>query len=316
MKLKVSIVLVSVIITYFLQSCGSMTNQEISDDGNLFTMDWGGYERQYLVHFPPKEQMNKALPILFNIHGGGGTAKKTPSLTFGRFNDLADKDGFIVVYPEGIDKNWNDGRILEGERAWEENIDDVGFIIAIIDQLKKDYMIDSGKIFTTGMSNGGFMSSRLICDRSDVFKGAAIVTATLSTNYLPKCNPTNPVAVMIMNGTDDKIVPYNGGEVEVFKKVRGKIISTDDYVDFWKNKNKCVDKLPTVTVPDIHNDGTSVSIDTYSNCELESALVLYRIEGGGHTWPGGNQYLGEWLIGKTSQEINACDEIWAFFKDL
>lgn len=316
MNLRASSLLLSLSIALFLQSCGSISNQEINDEGTMYKMDYDGYERQYLVHFPPKEKMNKDLPILFHIHGGGGVAKTTPSLSFGRFNDLADKEGFIVVYPEGVDKNWNDGRRLEGEQTWEENIDDVGFIVAIVEQLKKDYSIDSDKIFTSGMSNGGFMSSRLICDRSDVFSGAAIVTATLSTTYLPKCNPTNPVAVMIMNGTDDKLVPYDGGEIKVFKKRRGEIVSTDDYVDFWKNKNACTEKIPTITLPDVYDDGTIVSIDTYENCEQGGALVLYKIEGGGHTWPGGKQYLGEWLIGKTSNEIIACDEIWNFFKNL
>lgn len=316
MNPKLTTLLLGLSIAFFLQSCGSISNQEINDDGTTFTMDWDGYERLYLVHFPPKEKMTKALPVLFHIHGGGGTAKTTPSLTLGRFNDLADKEGFIVVYPEGVDKNWNDGRKLEGEQAWEEDIDDVGFIVAIVEQLKKDYSIDSDKVFTSGMSNGGFMSSRLICDRSDIFSGAAIVTATLSTDYLPKCNPTNPVAVMIMNGTEDKLVPYDGGEIKVFKKRRGVIVSTNDYVDFWKNKNACTEKIPTVTLPDVYDDGTIVSIDTYENCQQGGALVLYKIEGGGHSWPGGKQYLGEWLIGKTSNEINACDEIWNFFKNL
>lgn len=316
MNCKIKTLLLSFTMALLLSSCGSIFNQEINDEGKLFTMNRDGYERIYLVHFPPKEKMNKPLPLLFHLHGGGGTAKNTPSLTFGRFNDLADSEGFIMVYPDSVDKNWNDGRILEGEQAWKENIDDVGFIVAIVEELKKHYNIDSDKIFTSGMSNGGFMSSRLICDRSDIFSGAAILTATLSTSYLPKCNPTNPVAVMIMNGTEDKLVPYNGGEVMVFNKPRGEIISTDDYVDFWKNKNECTTKEPTITLHDVYDDGTIVKIDTYENCETGSALVLYKIEGGGHTWPGGKQYLGKWLIGNTSNEINACDEIWHFFKDI
>ncbi len=311
--LSFSLILIFVLL---LQSCGSISNQDISNGSNLFTMSKDGYERRYLVHFPPKEKMDKALPILFHIHGGGGTSIMTPSLTFGRFNELADKEGFIVVYPEGVDKNWNDGRTLEGEQTWEEDIDDVGFIVAIVEALEKDYKIDFDRIFTSGMSNGGFMSSRLICDRSDIFSGAAILTATLSITYLPKCNPINPVAVMIMNGTDDKLVPYDGGEIKVFKKRRGEIVSTDDYVEFWKNKNKCISKEPTITLPDVYDDTTIVKIDKYKDCETGSALVLYKIEGGGHTWPGGKQYLGKWLIGNTSNEINACDEIWDFFKNI
>ena len=314
MNLKVTKFLLSLTMAYLLQSCGSIPTQG-TDSTMQFTMNWDGYERLYLVHFPPEKKTDKALPVLFHIHGGGGTAKTTPSLTFGRFNELADEEGFIMVYPEGIDKNWNDGRVLEGEQTWEEDIDDVGFIVAIVDELKKNYSIDSNRIYTSGMSNGGFMSSRLICDRSDIFSGAAILTATLSSTYLPKCNPTEPVTVLIMNGTEDKLVPYDGGEIKVFKKRRGEIVSTDDYVNFWKNKNKCTTKRPTITLPDRYDDGTIVSIDEYENCEPGSALVLYKIEGGGHTWPGGKQYLGKWLIGNTSDEINACDVIWEFFNN-
>lgn len=308
--------LLSTSIAFILFSCGSISNQEINEDDILHTMDWDDYERRYIVHLPPKELMNKPLPILFHLHGGGGVAKTTPNLTFGRFNELADQEGFIVVYPEGVGRNWNDGRSLEGEQTWEENVDDVGFIVAIVDELKKNYTVDADKIFTSGMSNGGFMSSRLICDRSDIFSGAAILTATLSTTYLAKCNPTNPVAVMIMNGTEDKLVPYDGGQVKVFKKTRGEIVSTDDYIEFWKEKNNCTEQKPVIRIDNNPDDGTSLSLVAYENCSQKGALVLYKISGGGHTWPGGKQYLGEWLIGKTSQEVNACDEIWNFFKNL
>lgn len=154
-----------------------------------YKMDFDGRERSYIVHLPPKEKMNGPVPLIFHLHGGRGTAKGTSGLTFGRFNELADRDGFIVVYPNAIDKNWNDGRKLEDELAWKEDIDDVGFITAIVNDLKQKYKIDSQRIFTTGMSNGGFMSSRLLCDRADIFRGGAILTASLSKDYMPKCDP-------------------------------------------------------------------------------------------------------------------------------
>ena len=257
-------------------------------------MEFDGRERSYIVHLPPKEKMNGPLPLLFHLHGGGGTAKGTPGLTFGRFNTLADRDGFIVVYPNAINKNWNDGRKLENVLAWKEDIDDVGFITAIVDELKQKHNIDSTRIFTTGMSNGGFMSSRLLCDRANIFRGGAILTASLSKDYLPQCKPEKPVAIMVMNGTDDPLVPYNGGQVKVFRKTRGEIVSTDEYIAFWKDKNDCEVNQDKVDLPDIADDGTTVSVSKYSDCKEEGALVLYTVDGG---WA----YLarGQTIFGRT-----------------
>lgn len=280
-----------------------------------YKLIWQGRERTYLIHLPPKEKMQKQVPLLFHLHGGGGTSYGCMGLTFGRFNELADREGFIVVYPQGFEKQWNDGRTGNFRTEEQLKLDDVGFIVKITEELKKKYKIDNTKIFTAGMSNGGFMSSRLICDRPDIFNGAAIITATLSKEYFPKCNPSKPVAVLIMNGTDDPLVPYNGGFVKVFKKTRGEIISTDDLIQFWKEKNACTNK-EVIKPKDKYDDGTSLIIEKYTVCKTGGSLLLYKIEGGGHTWPGGKQYLGEKLIGKTSKEINACDEIWNFFKTL
>lgn len=297
---------------------GCNPNQEDQTNTNdiNYSMKWQSYDRSYIVHLPLVEKMNKAVPVLFHLHGGGGTAKGTRGLTFGRFNALSDRDGFIVVYPNAIEKNWNDGRKSDAVTAWKEDIDDVGFIVAIIDELDEKYKIDRSRIFTTGMSNGGFMSTRLLCEKPDLFRGGAILTAQISLDYLPKCNPTQPTAVLVMNGTEDPLVPYDGGDIKVFRKSRGKIISTDAYVEFWKDKNGCTTKKSTVQLPDRRDDGTTVSVDEYIHCETNGALILYRIEGGGHTWPGGKQYLGERLIGKTSRDIVACDVIWDFFKSL
>ena len=297
-----------------LNTCASKRGATISDQ--TYTLQHDGIKRNYIVHIPPADKLQKPVPLLFHIHGGGGTAKGTAGLTFGRFNELADRDGFIVVYPNAIDKNWNDGRKLADVKASEENIDDVGFIIAIVNEIKQKYKIDTTRIFTTGMSNGGFMSARLLCDASELFRGGAILTASLSKDYLPKCDPQKPVAVMVMNGTDDPLVPYDGGPVKVFRKTRGDIVSTDEFVGFWKEKNGCTTKKNTFELPNTANDDTTVSVDESDDCENQGALVLYKINGGGHTWPGGKQYLGKRWIGRTNRDIVACDVIWDFFKTL
>lgn len=315
--MKALVTLIFGFITFLVLSfnaCSSHTPKNSKDQTH--TMQFEGYERSYIVHLPPEAKLQNPLPLLFHLHGGGGTAKGTSGLTFNRFNELADRDGFVVVYPNAINKNWNDGRKLEDVLAWKKDINDVAFITAIIDELKQKYKIDTKRIFTTGMSNGGFMSSRLLCDRADIFRGGAILTASLSKDYIPQCDPEKPVAVMVMNGTDDPLVPYDGGHVRVFRKNRGEIVSTDEYLDFWKIKNGCEIKQNTVELPDTADDGTTVSVTKYSKCDNQGALVLYTINGGGHTWPGGKQYLGERIIGKTNRDIVACDVIWDYFKNL
>jgi polyhydroxybutyrate depolymerase len=313
------------VIFTVLSFTGDANPPETAQTKNLKSADlflknlvWQGRKRTYWIHLPPENKMNRPLPLLFHLHGGGGTGKGTAGLTYRRFNELADQEGFIVVYPNAIARNWNDGR-KEAIKPQYQDIDDVGFIVEIVNRLKKEYPINTGRIFTTGMSNGGFMSSRLLCDQAGLFRGGAILTASLAEAYLPKCSPEKPVAVLVINGTDDPLVPYEGGDVRLFRrgKSRGKIISNDYFLKFWQEKNECTQKQPVVVLPDRYKkDGTTVSVTTYTNCKSGGALKFYKIEGGGHTWPGGKQYLGKRLIGNTSREINACDEIWAFFNSL
>ncbi|MGQ8336064.1 extracellular catalytic domain type 1 short-chain-length polyhydroxyalkanoate depolymerase [Sunxiuqinia sp. A32] len=305
-----------ILLLFSLLSLPSIAQSQ--NQGHLIEEDltWQGIKRDYLIYLPPSFETNKTLPLLFHLHGGGGTAGGTVKLTFGEFNRLADQYGFIVVYPNAVSKNWNDGR-TQNLKHGNEYIDDVGFISKIVESLIERFPIDTNRIFTAGMSNGGFMSSRLLCDRADLFRGGAILTATLSKEYLPQCDPQKPVAVLVMNGTDDKLVPYEGGQIMVFGRSRGEIISTDAFIDFWNEHNGCMQAHPKIDLPNNNQiDGTTVSIFEYSSCSPRGALTLYKINGGGHTWPGGKQYLGKKIIGNTSREINACYVIWDFFRSL
>lgn len=298
-------------------SCKPHKVSKRTKQADVFKLNYGGYERSYRVFSPQgSDDWDKETPVLFHLHGGGGTAKGTAGLTFHRFNQLAERDSFIVVYPDAIEKNWNDGRKSDEVKAWKEEIDDVGFIMKVLVQVKKRYNADTTRIFTTGMSNGGFMSTRLLCEKSNVFRGGAVLTASISEDYLPNCNPSTPVALLLMNGTDDPLVPYDGGDIKVFKKKRGRIISTEKYLSFWQEKNGCSDQPTSRKLLDKYDDGTSVTVKTYHSCADRGSLILYTIHGGGHTWPSGKQYLGEKWIGKTSKEIVACDVIWEYFKGL
>ncbi|RNC90018.1 MAG: esterase [Allomuricauda sp.] len=320
--MKLSKHLFAILFSLLLLSCGADDGSTNEPEFNyevglqLFEFTWENRSRSYQVYFPDAQFASSNLPVLFVLHGGGGNATGMIEGTFGRFNELADLHGFVVVYPEAFESSWNDGRDVPGiATAWDENIDDVGFIAEIVTRLQQDLTLDTDRIFTTGISNGGFMSSRLLCDRSDLFRGGAIVTATLGVDHFRNCTPTQSNSVLVINGTEDPLVPYEGGFVTILGQTRGEILSTDAYMQFWATANGCSTSPLLTDLPDTEDDGTSVQRLAYTACS-NASVQLYRIEGGGHTWPGGQELLPALLVGRTSQEFVACDLIWSFFDSL
>lgn len=274
------------------------------------TIQVGGLTRTYLLHVPRTYDKAGPAALVFAFHGGTGRASTMSKIT-GDLDAVADRHGFIVVYPEGTDKHWNDGRETQ-----PDNTDDVGFISELIDQLAKGYNVDRKRIYATGISNGGMFAQRLACDLSEKIAAIASVAATMPQNLPGRCAPKRPVAVLIMHGTADPLFPYAGGELKGAGKggYGGKVLSAADAVKFWVTHNK-TSASPTVTsLPDIDpQDGTSVKRMTYGNGQEGTEVVLYEIEGGGHTWPGGLQYFPERLIGKVSRDISGNEVIWEFF---
>ncbi len=283
--------------------------------GRAFSHD--GLQRQYVLYSPPlKPAHSGKRPLLLVLHGGGGTNRGMLWLTQKRFNELADRDGFFVVYPQGIDKSWNDGRPDKISGAHRKGIDDVGFFRALIEYLTAQYPIDSARVFVTGISNGGLMSFRLGCSLPDKIRAIAPVTAQIPAAIEPLCRSESTVSLAVFNGTEDPLVPYSGGQITVLWKQRGEVLSTDETIRIWRKKNRCTSDAMMTQLPDIAADGTRVTKIEYSRCENESKVVLYRIEGGGHTWPDGRQYLSKRRIGRTTRDINGCDAIWEFFRSL
>lgn len=222
----------------------------------------------------------------------------------------------VLVFPDGSDRQWCDGRFENlDERRDCTAIDDVAFISAIIEQMKENYGIDSRRVYATGISNGGFMSVRLALDLTDKITAVAPVTAQLSV-ALAEHTPGLPISIMIINGTADPIVPFDGGEVRLFdfSRSRGEIFSTAETVERFRRFNDCSATPGLVKLPDSEpDDGTAVEIETYANCVDDTEVILVRVVGGGHTWPGGQQYLSPKMVGIVSQEINASEMILDFF---
>jgi polyhydroxybutyrate depolymerase len=294
-------------------------NSNIHGKDSTYSITAGGLKRTYLLHIPRTIDPGRSMPLLIALHGGGGTGQNMVKLTMGGFNELSDKNGFVVVYPDGIDRHWNDGRNNDqtGYQANHEKIDDVGFISALIDNLIKKMKIDPNRVYVTGMSNGAIMSYRLACELSEKIAAIAPVAGNIPQKLLPSCSPANPVSVLAINNASDPLVPFNGGDVTGPFGMRklGKVLSASESVKFWANHDKC-SATPVITIePDNDpQDGTRIKKVTYIKGENNSEVILYIIEGGGHTWPGGSQYLNEKIIGRTSRDLNADKVIWDFFE--
>ncbi len=269
----------------------------------------GGISRTYLVHLPPAYDRHARLPVVLAFHGGGGAGEGMMKLT--GFNRVADREGFVVVYPNGLSGSWNDGRPEHPAGP----ADDVGFVKDLTRRLARDLPIDKKRIYATGMSNGGLFSFRLALEIPEKIAAIASVSATMGEHISRSAKPSLPVSILLMPQTQDPFIPYNGGEIRSPFRRRGRVLSVRDTVDFWVKHNCCASSPVKKRLLDADpDDGTRVRMETYLGGREGSEVVVYVIEGGGHTWPGGWQYLSERIVGRTSREIDASCVIWEFFK--
>jgi polyhydroxybutyrate depolymerase len=301
-----------------LAACAGATTAGAAEPGRDLSrrLEHGGLTRSFILHLPPLPAAAKAsLPLVIALHAGGGRAAG-----FARFTGLsalADRAGFAVAYPQGVGRRWNDGRTRVGYRAHAENVDDVGFLIKVIEALRGQHGITGERVYVVGAANGGIMALRMACDAADRIHGVAAVMANFPERLRYRCAPKRPVSILVMNGTVDPIVPWRGGEMRLGFRRLGKLLSTEATVEYWAEKNGCSDAPVLERLPDkAPGDGTEVRRERYQNCANGSRVVLYTIDRGGHTWPGGQQYQPESAIGKVSRDINAQEAIWAFFRSL
>lgn len=274
----------------------------------------GGRERTYHLHLPPHHSKATPAPLVVALHGRGGTGEGFDQSTNGQVVREADRRGYIVVFPEGIDKGWNDGRPPVSDRDRDRSgVDDVAFVSALVDRIDTDHGVDRSRVYAMGISNGGFMSLRLAIDLSDRFAAVAAVAASV-TKVMEPLVPKRPVAVVFVNGTADPLVPFGGGQVRVLGRDRGEVLSTDDSVRWWVGHDRCAVSPSARALPDTAtDDGATVRVEAHEGCADGSAVVLYRVEGGGHTWPGGAQYLPKAVVGTVCRDIDATSEIFDFF---
>jgi polyhydroxybutyrate depolymerase len=267
-----------------------------------------GIERTYILHIPKILDKATPAPLVFVLHGGGGTGKGMNKLT--GFNKISDIYGFILCYPDGIDKHWNDGREVNITYINGVEVNDVKFLSLLIDTLLDKYNIDSSRIYSCGISNGGMMSFRLGCEINNKIAAIAPVAISMSERLYNSCSPGKTVPVMIIFGDDDPLVPFEGGSI---KWDRGEVVSVKKTVEFWVKNNICND-TPLETEIDNEDDETSVKKFVFSGSSVRNEVVYFHVYGGGHTWPGGWQYLPKLIVGRTSKEFNASEVIWKWFE--
>jgi len=255
------------------------------------SIDVGGAARTYYLHLPTGYDASKPWPLVFNFHGRtvkGFTAAPLQE-DVSHLYEKGDAAGFIVVNPQGLSETdgtqtWNAGICC----AEDKSRDDVGFVDAMLDALESELCVDAKRVYATGLSNGGFMSHRLACERADRFAAVAPVAAM---NGMATCSPSRPPSIIAFNGTADPLVSYSVAKASM----------TD-----WVARNGC-NATPTETF----NNGDS-HCDTYSGCTDGAEVVFCSVEDGGHTWPGGMD-LSALGFGKTTQDLIANDAMWDFF---
>jgi polyhydroxybutyrate depolymerase len=258
-----------------------------------------GVKREYILYVPKSYDRTRPMPLVISMHG----AANWPSfqMNISQWNKAADEHGFMVVYPAGEGggpKTW----FLRG-RGTPSRMPDVIFISALIDKLEASYNIDPARIYANGLSNGGGVTFALSCTLSHRIAafGAVAAAVTLPLNW---CTDSRPAPMMAFHGTGDRFTPYDGAKVWL---APNPFPSIPEWTANWARRNRCG---PTPVESAVASDVTRLE---YTDCVDDAAVILYTIEGGGHTWPGGEP-APEWLLGRTSRGVDATSQMWAFFR--
>ena len=261
-------------------------------NGSVLT---SGETRKYLLYLPKTYDRSKPTPLIISLHPAA--SRPAAEMEISRWNELADEHGFIVVYPSGSDvpRVWPMGRLSLTR--------DVQYISDLIDKLEAEYNIDQNAIYADGISNGGGMAFALSCKLSERIAAVGLVAAAQSLPW-DRCGDSRPVPTVAFHGTADKFAPYQGGSSPVSPD---KFPSIPNWTAHVAQRNQCKsDPTETRISPHVHRLA-------YTNCAENADVILYTVEGGGHTWPSGGKPYPEWIIGRTTNEINASRVLWEFY---
>lgn len=253
-----------------------------------------GDMRQFTMYVPATINKEKPAALVLNFHGSGMTALE--HMFYTEMNSTADTNNFILVYPQGKENDWNVGFGMD----YDDGPKDVEFVRQLVEKIRQHYNIDTHAIFATGLSRGGFFTHRLAVEMPEVFAAIASVGAPIPNEVKKRHSTVEKIAVLLAHGDADVHVKYGGKEE--------KYNSVEETITYWKNHNKST-KEHTENINSME-DETSVKTTTYSGVK---DVVLVKIENGGHTWPGADDFNVGFPLGKTTHDISFNDVMWKFF---
>jgi polyhydroxybutyrate depolymerase len=307
------------ILLLLLTSCHAPVRSSEAGDGTEvkgFVFKHEGIVRSVGI-FDPREPEELGLrPLVLVLHGGLGDDDDTVVLNFGKLNRLAAEDDFLVAYPQGLGGHWNDGRAVDRYVAQRERVNDVGFLASLIDDLVEKREVDPKAVFIVGVSDGAMMAHRFGCEQTAKLRGFTSVVGAMPYNVArrrARCGK-DPLSVLMINGTKDPIVPWEGGSVAFDGQELGKVLSAERTFEFWTRHDGCKDVAVTMIPDFVPGDGTRIERHQAIECRDRSKVELFAVQGAGHTWPSGWQYLPENLVGATSRDIDAAIAAWRFFQ--
>ena len=283
-----------------------------------FQLTHGGLQRSYIVHVPPQAAAGKPLPVVLNFHGGGGHAKNQQ--WYSRMDESADREGYLAVYPNGSGRvpgrflTWNAGTCC----GWAalNRIDDVGFVEALLDDLARRASVDPAHMYATGLSNGSMMAYRVAAEAS---RRIAAVAGVAGAMTLSSFAPALPVPVMHVHSVDDRRALYEGGLGPAFPMTDTRVFhqSVDAMLRKWVEHNGCPASAPAAATiagkPGSGDEGHTATRFTHAPCRGGTEVVLWKLTGAGHVWPGGHHDYLPVLLGPGTAVIDANGEMWRFF---
>lgn len=279
-----------------LLACVVLSVTSLVAQTDSFVVD--GTYRNYNVHLPSGYSSSTAHPLVLNLHGYTSNAGQQEIYT--QMNASADAHGYIVVYPNGINSYWNSW----GPAGGAFGANDIKFLTELIDTISAHYNVNPKRIYSCGMSNGGYMTYSLACAITDRLAAVASVAGTMSSYTYTTCHPSRKIPVMHIHGTSDNTVPYGTGATGS--------IGVEQTIAYWRDTDACQHITDTVTLPNSSaTDGCTVQTIHYPVCANGNDILLYKVSNGGHTWPGG--LIDIPAFGNTDRDISATDEIWKFF---
>ena len=278
------------------------------------TIDVGGLKRSYTVQLPAR----KPAPLVVVLHGK--TQRGADVVARTAWPQVAKREGLAAVFPDGLNHAWADARTKAGPalRGPPAGTDDVAFIAKLVEKLVADGTADAKRVYVTGVSNGGAMAMTLVCARADLFAAGASVIMNLTDEAAVTCHPSRPLPMLLMNGTADPLVPYEGGRGSSYYAADG-FWSTEETLAFWRKLNGCeTDDASAIEMPDKAPADHSTVTRITSRCPQGHDVVLYRINGGGHRMPGFAPdarfpRVATSLLGPQNGDIDGAETIWSFF---